>query len=605
MKKATKQTKQTKEPGRPVGLACLLLAMAALAAYALYAALNTFYPGGIVVYGWSAYEADPFERAFLFWFGGLALLATVGVTLGLGLLLPGPRRSGPPHPPSVSLRLSVLVAAAALALLLTAKFAVLHNSPTMDDENVYHFTARLLAQGRLSLPTDLPADFFAGRWGVNYRNGRLYPMYSHGWPALLALGYLVRVPWLINALVALATLLLAADFARRVYGADAARLAMLFFLFSPFFILTGATDLAPPATALGAMIVVACSTRYLDDRRVRWLWLCGAGGALSFQARQLNAISLLTPFFLYLLYRLWKDEGLTARAAGRAAALVLPVAASAAIYLAANYAMNGSPFLPGYIMEFRARGVKTGNPLGFGGDYPLLVGGAGLHTVGMGLMNSALNLIRLNTWLLGWPLALLLVPAARFNLWTRLILTAFGLELLAYTTFFNPGLCVTGPTYYYDSAALLLVLAAAGLARLGAWYRTLPAATHAPRLEGALLAAILFVNLVMFVPTYLRSIYYMAEGTSLLPRTLEEEGIHQAVVFVKNVQAPLNSPGLYRSFAYHLRSNASFDDDVVLLNDRGPEQNREALRKYFPGRTGYVYSVDPEWKAQITPLSQP
>lgn len=573
---------------RHIGLAVLLLSAAAIAVWVLYAALETHYPDMIIMYGMSAYEPDPFERGFLFWYSGLAMAATVGITLGLALLLPGRIRQSDAS--AQFPRRAYLLVAAAFVLILAAKFLVLHNSQTMDDEHVYHFSARLLSQGRLTLASPVPEEFFAKRWGIYFLNGQLCPMFPYGWPALLSIGYLVRAPWLINPLLALGVMLLAAQFALRVYGARTAMLTLLLFLVSPFFILTSATDLSLPMTALGTLMVVLFAQRYMEDGRIRWLWLCGAGGGIAFSARQLNAVSLLTPFFLYLLFYLWKQRGIL-----RAAALVAPVLVAAALYLTTNYVVNGDPLRSGYSM------TAVGNPLGFGRNFGVDVGGAGVHTVSQGILNSGFNLIRLNTWLLGWPLSLLPVFAARFNLWTRLILVALGLELLAYVVFFNPGLCLTGPTYFFDSGTLLLILAADGIRRLGAWYRSLPVAIRAPRAEGALITAIVVVSLVMFVPTYVRSLYHMTEGTSLLPRTLEMAGVHNAVVFVKNVQAPFVPGALYNSFSYGPRTNASFDDDVVILNDLGAEKNRNALRR-FPGRKGYVYAVDSAWKAQITPF---
>jgi len=575
------------KPEREIGTALLLLALACAAAFVLYSALDTLYPGAIILYGVSAYEADPFERAFLFWFGGLALVATAGISLGLSLLMPAPTAATKAGDRGLSRRSIFATAAAVLLLLIAVKFGVLHNAATMDDENVYHFTARLLTSGRLALPTSVPGEFFAGRWGVNYRHGALYPMYSHGWPALLALGYLIHLPWLIGPLVMSGVFLLAIDFARRVYGPATARLAMLLLVTSPFFILTGATDLSPLATALGTLLVVACGSRYSTDPRARWLVACGVGGGLVLQARPLDSIGL-TPFFLYLLYRNWK-----ARAPLHALALVVPVGVSVSLYLAANYAMNGNPFIPGYVMEFMSRGMKAVTPLGFGTDFNQSTGGIGVHTVAQGIANSALNLTRLNTWVLGWPLGLLLVLGARINAWTRLIFAALGLHAILYVTFFNPGLCLTGPTYFYGYGVLLPVLAASALLRVGDLLPVRP---------GALVAAILFVNLLMFTPMYVRSLFYMTEGTSLLDRTLEEKRIRHAVVFVKNVQAPWVQSDLYKSFAYHPRSNASFDDEVVILNDLGPEKDREALAKYFPGRQGYQYGVDPGWIVKLDQL---
>ncbi len=584
---------------KPWGIIAALLALAAGAVFVLYYRLHTPYPHWVVEYGYSAYRLGPFERVFLFWYTGLAVVVTIGLGLGLALLLPP--RTQPPQEHSRVLRRAYALVVVAFALALASKFLVLHNAPTMDDENVYHFTAQLLAHGKLTLKTGLPPELFQGRWGMVYDQdrGRIYGMYPHGWPALLALGYLLRVPWLINPLLAAAIMLLAADFARRAFGGGTAALALLLFVLSPFFILTSGTDLSQPAVAAGILAAVVAAVRYCERPHPRWLWLCGAAGGFAFLARQLTTLGLLTPFVIYLLLRLWKERR-THPFAGRAAALLVPFLVAAATYLALNWATTGDPLQPGYDVFVRAKGVE-GRTLGFGVDYTP-IGGAGVHTVSRGVADGYLNLIRLNTWMLGWPLSLLLVFCARPNLWTRLTLAAVGLQLALYIGFFNPGLCLTGPTYYYEANCLLLVLAADGLVRLARWYRELPAAQAAPRAAGALLATIAFVNLVMFSPTYVRSLYYMTEGTSMLSRTVGEAGLRQAVVFVKNVQPQWKRSDLYKSFVFHARTNASFDDEVIFLNDLGPEKNREALRKHFPARSGFRYGVEGDWKPQLTPL---
>ena len=119
---------------------------------------------------------------------------------------------------------------------------------------------------------------------------------------------------------------------------------------------------------------------------------------------------------------------------------------------------------------------------------------------------------------------------------------------------------------------------------------------------GPLVTAIVAVNLTMFAPTQVRSLNAMTEGTSLLPKTLEKDGIHHAVVFVHTVQGPWKAEIPYKSFAYHPRSNASFDDDVVILNDLGPQQDKVALELYFRGRKGYQYSVNDDWKPHLAAL---
>lgn len=572
-----------------IPLACGLLAAAALSIYVLYAVLETVYPNLGILYGWTIYEPDPVERGFTLWFTMLGLLATAGITVGLALLLPSRTTTTTKHR-----NITLVAVAIVFALVLSAKFLILHNSPTMDDENVYRFSARLLLHGELSVPTNIPGEFFGQRWGVHYHNGRLYPMYSFGWPAILAVGYAIRMPWIISPLIAVGVLLLTLDFARRVFSEPVARLATLLFLTSPLLILTAATDLSPPSAAFCALATAVCAHRYTEDTRVRWLWIAGIAAGVAFQIRQLNAIAMAVPFFLYLFYQLWRSRKVL-----RIAALVVPVLLSAALYLTINYVMTGDPLLTSYSREFASRGVTGGTVIGFGANYPIQVGGTGIHTFGQGTLNSCLNLIHFNIWLLGWPLSLLLPLLAPFNVWTRLCLAALTLEAALYTTFYSPGLSVTGPTYLFDSGAFLVVLTAAAIVRAGAWYRSQPLAARAMSAQGAFVTAIVIVNLAMFLPMELRSISGTTEGTSMLPQTLDRENVHHAVVFVKNVQGPWKPEIPYKSFSYHPASNASFDEDVIILNTVSPEKDRDALHRYFADRKGYRYSVDDAWKPQL------
>src|SRR5258706_6333039 len=212
MKKVKRPAEAGTVPPRHVGLACAMLVMAALCAYVLYSAMETFYAGSNILDGWSAFEPDPVERGFLFWFSGLALIATLGLTVGLSLLLPA--RKPASNASAMARSTKYFLAVAALAAALGVKFFVLHNSPTMDDENVYRLSAELLLHGKLSVPAPatMPVEFYSGRWGVTARNGGLYPMYPHGWPAILALGYGMHAPWLHAPLVFMGIVLLGVDF---------------------------------------------------------------------------------------------------------------------------------------------------------------------------------------------------------------------------------------------------------------------------------------------------------------------------------------------------------------------------------------------------------
>ena len=83
---------------------------------------------------------------------------------------------------------------------------VLERAPHVQDSVTYLFQAQTLARGRLTAPAPPLAEaeatpHFAQEF-LLVRHGRWFGKYTPGYPMLLALGVLVRAPWLVNPLLA-------------------------------------------------------------------------------------------------------------------------------------------------------------------------------------------------------------------------------------------------------------------------------------------------------------------------------------------------------------------------------------------------------------------
>ena len=68
------------------------------------------------------------------------------------------------------------------------------------------------------------------------RDGAWFGKYPPGYPAILALGVLAGVPWLVSPLAAAATLLLQYALGRSLFGGGSGLLGALLLLLSPFFL---------------------------------------------------------------------------------------------------------------------------------------------------------------------------------------------------------------------------------------------------------------------------------------------------------------------------------------------------------------------------------
>jgi 4-amino-4-deoxy-L-arabinose transferase-like glycosyltransferase len=559
------------------GVAALLLA--AGAAIGCRQILWQVYGHSAVEYAATAYGLSSFEAAIYFWTGGLGLLVTIGLTLGGALLLPAGFRV-----PNRSLALIPLAAAAALA----ARIFVFHGTAVGNEENVYRFTAHLLSHGHLTLPVDASAAT-GQRWGWLNHSATWSGIYPYGWPVLLAFGYLVHGPQIVNPLLAAVALWQAAAIARRAYGERAGALTLLFLATAPFFALTAATDMSGPTVAASVLAAMFGIWRYSEDGKTSWLISCGVASGAALLCKPQTAAALLGPWWIWLL--------LKERRPGKAILWIAAVLASVAAILALNTVRTGSPWdtpwdTP-YDAALRAWAVDLSSAtLGFGANY-LAVGGVGVHTLGLGILFDFLNLLRVNYWMLGVPLSLLLVwfvpvsentTAARA---TKLLLSSVGVMLAVSTTSYNPGLTITGPSEYFEVACLLMILAAAGADRLGAWFRQTPAAQFAPHGWTALIGAILAANLGLFIPIHVRSLAAMSRSNAAIEKTI---GAGPAVIFVPNARLPEAAFDPTIGYVSDLPMIASPNSAVIFLAGRDPQQDRATWQKDFPNRRAYRYS---------------
>src|SRR6185503_8855109 len=126
-----------------------------------------------------------------------------------------------------------------LALTLLVEFRTLRNFPNSGDEYSYYVSAEIFARGRLSVPSPPSREFFDFTHVIN--DGKFYGKYPPGWPALLAVGVRLGVPWLVNPLIGALTLLVIDRLARRHFSPAVATTALLMCAANPYFIFTSAS----------------------------------------------------------------------------------------------------------------------------------------------------------------------------------------------------------------------------------------------------------------------------------------------------------------------------------------------------------------------------
>ena len=106
--------------------------------------------------------------------------------------------------------------------------------PGFTDSCVYMFQARLFTNGTLAVPLPPEPQFF--EFSHTFLSDKWYTMYPPGYPAVLALGVLFRISWLVNPILAALTIVCIFLLAKELYGDNTAKLSVVLACASSFFL---------------------------------------------------------------------------------------------------------------------------------------------------------------------------------------------------------------------------------------------------------------------------------------------------------------------------------------------------------------------------------
>ncbi len=150
-----------------------------------------------------------------------AALILSGIAFGAGL-----HRSTPRVLAQVPAKLLV-AAMAVMAALLSYGYVVfyLRGGPRIVDATTYYLQARALAQGHVTFPIPSPSGSFRGRFLLASPDGtHLSGIFPPGYPAVLALGFLVGSPMLVGPLLGAGIVVATYALARRLFEAPSVAL---------------------------------------------------------------------------------------------------------------------------------------------------------------------------------------------------------------------------------------------------------------------------------------------------------------------------------------------------------------------------------------------
>ena len=422
---------------------CRVLAVL-VAAIALLPIVN-WIPGGLTMPAYGAVVLD--------WLTGAAIVVGSGVVAAiLSARLPGLWREGlwqrcaaklAAHPIAAMLAISTL----ALAVYITIAFVVFDAKPLIMDELVSVLHARIFASGRLSLPASPYPEFFSALHLVD-AEGLVYSQYPAGGPAMLALGEIVGLPWLVGPLCgAVAVAAYIAWLRVAEPRAGVAYAAAMMFALSPFVAFMSGTFMNHVPVMMWILIAIAALARVIEAPRSRpWMaLLVGLGFGCAATIRPLDAAAFALPAGAWLLWRARLDRQRWIDVFAAGAGVVLPIVA----LLWVNERTTGNPLRFGY-------NVLWGSNVGLGfHDAPW----GDPHTPARGLEYINLYLLRLQSYLFEAPLPSLIPAIVALYLsrgldrFDRYLLVSAALLLGVYFAYWHEGAHL-GPRFVFVLAPL-------------------------------------------------------------------------------------------------------------------------------------------------------
>jgi 4-amino-4-deoxy-L-arabinose transferase-like glycosyltransferase len=337
-------------------------------------------------------------------------------------------------------------------LILTAglSYYTYENHPHVPDEVIYIYHARCLANGDLTVPAPPVPEAFS-IYMVPYKSERWYSPLPPAWPAVLAIGFLFGVPWLVNPLLASLSVLLSYILLQQLYSRRTARMAVLLLCISPWYLFMGMNFMNHTFTLICALAGAVAIARARST--ANWIWALGGGMAV-------GIVSLIRPLdglLVAALLGLWAlgigGRRLKTLSIG---AFVLGIGITGALVLPYNKAITGNPVsspLTAYYDQYFGPGVFAlgfGSNRGLGWQLDAFPGHSPLEA----LVNASLNFFSINIELFGWStgslvLVGLLVFSGRLQRSDYLMIAVIFASVGLYSLFWYSGGPDFGARYWY------------------------------------------------------------------------------------------------------------------------------------------------------------
>lgn len=437
------------------------------------------------------------------------------------------------------------------------------------DSISYFIQAKIFSSGHINVPSHELKDFFATGYLIN--DGRFFSKYFPGWPFLLSLGVSAKLPWVVNPLFGLLTLIVVYLIGKEVYDRDTAIIASVLLVFSSNFYYLNTSYLSEPSALFFTVLFFYFVVKCIKEPKWPNSICAGISLGITFLIRPYSAVAVALPVMAYYFYISLRDR----KAVISFFTIILSLTPAVVALSAYNYAQTGSMFLSTF--EY----YNPYDKLGFGLRSPDIFMPPTPYTFLDALKNVAMNM-----GVLSWSgimfLALFLFPlfVNKKNKWDMVLLLS-ALSIVMFQMLYH----AKSSRYYHVSLFALALLAARGISFSEITFAKLFPGKPVKNLAMFILLFVTAANI--FIATAPQKVLQRHKLYDLYRNPfalVKQNKLSNAVVFVRSV------PEMYNNTTYYIQNPLDFQSEVLFVKDLG-DRNKE-LMEYYPQKKFYVYEFD-------------
>ena len=457
--------------------------------------------------------------------------------------------------------------------------------PHLQDEVVYLYHAGFLAQGNLTLPAPLVPEAFP-IYLMHFKGDQWFPSTPPGWPAMLAVGKIFGVPWLINPFLAGINIILSYLFLREVYPSHIARISICLLSFSPWNLFMAMNFLPHTFTltcTLAAFIAVAWLRK---TQKIVWGIVGGGAVGLVSLVRPLDGLIVAVAIGLWVIGVGGRRLNVSA-----IATIVLGTIVIGGNVLPYNKTLTGDPFYFPIMAYTDQHFAPKANAYGFGPErgmgWPIDPNPG--HGPVDGLINANLNTFSINIELLGWStgsLALvgIFLVLGKFRQIDYFLLAMIGTVFVAYFFYYFSGGPDFGARYWFLMVIPLVALTARGIGELSE--RIAGGAAKSGVLKVRVMMAVIFLlalSLINFIPwRAIDKYHHYLNMRGDIPHLAQKHDFGKSLVLIRGNQFPD-----YASAAAYNPLNIKDSNSPVYAWYRNEEIANQTINAY-PNRPLWV-----------------